>query len=143
MTDMIPSFHEMSMIFHGNRLTLLEMDFKAWLFGLMEARGLTQEALGQQIGVRHATVGQWLRGKHPPAPGNLRGLAAFAGVDPIWLFRLVGYLPEHGQNAAPVWTPQVHEIAQLAERMNESDLLELVDIARLKAAKRERRNQTP
>lgn len=57
------------------------MDFAQKLLQLMAHRRITQEALGDALGVSHVAVGKWLRGAKPRAVMGQR-LATFFGVPP-------------------------------------------------------------
>ena len=59
----------------------------------MEQRDLTQEALAGMIGVSHVAISKWQRSLNLPEPRQLRNLADVAGLNPIELFQLCGYLP--------------------------------------------------
>ena len=68
-------------------------NFAIWLNDFMEQRDLTQEALAGMIGVSHVAISKWQRSLNLPEPKQLRNLAEVAGLNPIELFQLCGYLP--------------------------------------------------
>jgi putative transcriptional regulator len=55
--------------------------------GLRQKRGLTQEQLGELVGVDKAQVSNWETGKRFPSAGNLAALATAFNVDIADLFR--------------------------------------------------------
>lgn len=65
-----------------------------------EARGLTQDALGSQIGVTKGTISRWEAGKRRMDTDDLVNCAKALGVEPLALFR----------------SPADHEGAQVIER---------------------------
>lgn len=73
-------------------------EFSEWLNRYMEAEGLTQQAVGDAVGVAHVTVGKWQKGTHHPSPLLLRRLAEMAGLPPLSLFVMLGYLPADSKN---------------------------------------------
>ena len=68
-------------------------NFAIWLNDFMEQRDITQEALAGMIGVSHVAISKWQRSLNLPEPRQLRNLADVAGLNPIELFQLCGYLP--------------------------------------------------
>lgn len=59
-----------------------------------EERGLGQEELAAQLGVRQQTISRWEKGLALPRPARLLQLADALGLDVEQLQRLAGYLPE-------------------------------------------------
>lgn len=51
-----------------------------FIAALRKARGLTQEALGEQLGVTNKTVSRWETGAYMPDVGKLQDLAAILGL---------------------------------------------------------------
>lgn len=109
------------MTFRENNLKMLGMAqsaFAQWLNETMEALGLTQEGLGNKVDVSHVTVSKWQRGRHLPDPKQLRRLAIAAGVDDVWLFRLVGYIaPEEPDGGKGSSRKPANDTEQLAARI--------------------------
>jgi transcriptional regulator with XRE-family HTH domain len=68
-------------------------NFAIWLNDFMDQRDLTQEALAQKLGISHVAISKWQRSLNLPEPRQLRNLAEVAGLNPIDLFQLCGYLP--------------------------------------------------
>lgn len=93
----------------------------------METGSWTQESIGKKIGVSQVTVGQWLRGKDRPRPDALRELARVTGTNPIWLFRLVGYLPEEEPVDDAAVRPKVAAILRELETLPDEVIDLLVD----------------
>jgi len=54
---------------------------RLWLTKLREARGLTQSALGQQLGVHRVAVTQWESGTYSPSRENAYALARVLGPE--------------------------------------------------------------
>ena len=67
--------------------------FALWLIDFMAEREVTQETLGKLIGVSHVAVSKWQRSLNLPEPKQLRHLAEAAGLNPVELLQLCGYLP--------------------------------------------------
>ena len=67
--------------------------FAKWLKAFMEKQGLTQQVLGEKVGVSHVAISKWQRGLNLPEPRPLRNLSEIAGTHPVVLFQLCGYLP--------------------------------------------------
>lgn len=59
---------------------------------LQDQEGLTQEALGERMGVTQGTIGHWLNGRRTPKTlETYEALAKALGVHPAWL--LYGFDP--------------------------------------------------
>jgi transcriptional regulator with XRE-family HTH domain len=52
---------------------------------LMEAKGLTQSSVARLLGLRRATVHQWVHDTSQPTPANLVMLAELLGTDVHYL----------------------------------------------------------
>lgn len=92
---------------------------------LREARGLTQDELGDLVGVREKTISRWENGKHQAVLGNARALAAALGVD---VQDITGHLPaplglgaseDQVELMAIEFRGHVHEILTGLNRQNE------------------------
>lgn len=129
-----------SQVVCGTILCVAE-NFRDWLVGIIRERDLTYEQLGNEIGVSHGAIGGWVRGKYLPDPTSLKRLAEVAGVDPIWLFRLVGYLP--GETDAGSLTPEQRIWLSLLDDLDEFDREELLAMARVRAKWRGRQREQP
>lgn len=104
------------------------MNFITWLSETMEAKHWTQQGLGSLIGVSQVTVGQWLRGRNNPDPAQLSKLAEVSGVDTIWLFQLVGYIPKgEGASGSPAMRPKVIAVLRELETLPDEILDLLAD----------------
>lgn len=55
--------------------------------------GLTQKALGDDVGVSQNTISSWEAGELPAQPELVFALERALGMSPGWLSRLLGYLP--------------------------------------------------
>ena len=51
-----------------------------FIAAMRKARGLTQEVLGEKLGVTNKTVSRWETGAYMPDVGKLQDLAALLGV---------------------------------------------------------------
>ncbi len=103
------------------------MSFSDFLRRQLKENNWTYTQLGELIGVTHGAVGTWVRGTSLPDPRSLRALAELTNIDPIELFRMVGYLPPaevtgKGREARPV-------LGRLMRKLDPLDdtLLELID----------------
>ncbi|RWT41908.1 LexA family protein [Aeromonas caviae] len=52
---------------------------------LRKEHGLTQQKLGELVGVKKSSISQWESGEHAPSGDNLVALARVFGVSPHWL----------------------------------------------------------
>lgn len=85
------------------------MDFAQKLLQLMALRRITQEALGDALGVSHVAVGKWLRGAKPrPIMGQR--IATFFGVPPDSLLNDDCGLPDEVTSA--LFSPAKQEIGE-------------------------------
>ena len=102
--------------------------FRKWLNDYMQENNLTQESLGEKIGVAHPTVHSWLVGKHPPMPDSLRRLAEVSGADVLELFQMVEYLPTPIPGAGiQELRPKVRRIVALLDGMDDI-MLDLISV---------------
>jgi len=109
-------------------------NFKVWLLYEIERRGWSYETLARKIGVTHSSVSQWVNGKYPPKPGQLRKLSEVLEVDEIYLFQMVGYLSyaEGGQEEGVTPAhPLIREIMRELPGLDEDGLRLLRDSIRL------------
>lgn len=65
----------------------LNYTFSQNLARLMELNGLTNEKLGEELGLGRITIEQWLAGKKLPNAGSLQKIQDYFGVDATQLFR--------------------------------------------------------
>lgn len=77
-----------------------------------EAKGLTQEALADAVGVSRPAVTQWEDGTSTPRNKKLPSIAAALDVDPLWLSHGEGLggarpMPVKGEVAAGIWKEAV------------------------------------
>jgi transcriptional regulator with XRE-family HTH domain len=93
-------------------------DFGTRLREAIDAAGLTQLQLAQQIGVQPNLVSSWVRGKSLPSVPNLAKLVSALRADAGWL--LLGDTPKRDRH-----DPVARKVRQLG-----CDLIELVEIAR-------------
>ena len=106
--------------------------FALWLIDFMEERELTQESLGQVIGVSHVAVSKWQRGLNMPEPKQLRHLAKAAGVNPVELLQLCGYLPfKLAKPLKPSQRTQMLYVLHLLEDMDDATLDLVADQVRV------------
>lgn len=106
---------------------LAHMKFDEWLKEQLRARDWTYQALGRLVGVAHTTIGQWAKGNNKPDPSQLRELARVTDTNPIWLFRLVGYLPEEEPVDDAAVRPKVAAILRELETLPDEVIDLLVD----------------
>ena len=101
-------------------------NFAIWLNDFMEQKDLTQEALAGLIGVSHVAISKWQRSLNLPEPRQLRNLAEVAGLNPIELFQLCGYLPfQLPKQPKRTIRPKVLAILKQLEDLDDS-MLDLV-----------------
>jgi transcriptional regulator with XRE-family HTH domain len=55
-----------------------------------EQRNLTQEALGELLGVKAATISRWEQGKRSPRSDDLRRISQITGIEPAQMLVLNG-----------------------------------------------------
>jgi len=84
----------------------------------IDAAGLTQLQLAQQIGVRPTLVSSWVRGRSLPSVPNLARLVPALRADAGWL--LLGDTPKRDRD----------ELVARRVRQLGGDLIELVEMAR-------------
>ncbi len=108
--------------------------FAKWLTAFMEEQELTQQVLGKKIGVSHVAISKWQRGLNLPEPRHVRNLSEIAGIHPLVLFQLCGYLPfKLPKLLKPTPRPQMLYVLTLLEDLDDA-ALELV-AAQVKAVK--------
>ena len=91
-----------------------------------EERGLGQEELAAQLGVRQQTVSRWEKGLALPRPARVVQLASALGLDGEHLQRLAGYLPERERSdAAEPWL----EVYGRMPELTRTELMLLLDRA--------------
>ncbi len=91
-----------------------------------EERGLGQEELAAQLGVRQQTISRWEKGLALPRPRRVRQLAELLDLDVERLQHLAGYLPERERSAANgPW----HELYERMPELTHGELMLLIDRA--------------
>lgn len=73
--------------FHGSAhaMRAMEETMGSRIAALMQAKGLSQSEVGRLLGVRRATVHQWVHDISQPTPVNLVMLAELLGTDVHYL----------------------------------------------------------
>lgn len=91
-----------------------------------EERGLGQEELALQLGVRQQSVSRWEKGLALPRPARVLQLAEALDLDVEKLQRLAGYLPERERSeAAGPW----FEVYERMPELSRTELMLLIDRA--------------
>jgi transcriptional regulator with XRE-family HTH domain len=112
-------------------------EFQNWLRNDIDASGLTYGDYGELVGVKHPTVSGWVNGKHLPEAPKLRRLAEVRGQDPVTMFRMVGYLPNDGDEK-PL-DPERAWIIRQVLTLEPEDVHVLADVVRSLGKRRRRR----
>ncbi|MEW5873415.1 MAG: hypothetical protein AB1894_29410 [Chloroflexota bacterium] len=108
-------------------------DFLAWLDGELALRGWNDFQLSQQAGVSHSMLSRARRGALPGWDG-CEAIASALDVPAELVFRLAGLLPE-----LPDEDGGFEQWRYLLVQLSEEDRQELLQIARLKLERQERR----
>ncbi len=91
-----------------------------------EERGLGQEQLAGELGVRQQTVSRWEKGLALPRPARVLTLAKVLDIEPAHLHRLAGYLPRAEQSEVnETW----HDVYARMPELSRTELLLLIDRA--------------
>lgn len=91
---------------------MAESRFSQWLDRERQRAHLNYSGLASQINVGPNTARAWCIGESEPSPENVQALARVFRVDVLYLFEVLGWLPESSSE----WTPdQRRVIAKLAQ----------------------------
>ncbi len=85
--------------------------FAAFLADIMRRRKCRPSQLAAEIGVNHATVSRWLRGREVPNISSCRKLAEYCGVPLEKVLAVVGHLPMAAEGGPSNW-PEFREYAK-------------------------------
>lgn len=85
--------------------------FIAFLNDLMRRRNRLPSQLAKDLGLSHATVLGWIKGKCKPDNNSCRLLAEYSGIPLEEILRAAGYLPDVERKMASEW-PEFREYAR-------------------------------
>lgn len=107
-------------------------EFSSWLQDEMNSRGWSNAELARQAGVTRGAIGNILRGDRKTGPELCAAIARALDLPPETVFRKAGLLPPTTKKPA-----QINELDHLAYMMDDDDLQELIDYAKMRLKKRE------
>lgn len=81
-------------------------EFRAALSAAMKSRGLSQQALADEVDVTQGAVHLWLAGKSVPTPERVFAVERALGLAPGRLSARLGYVPAAAVSAPSVGTPE-------------------------------------
>lgn len=87
-------------------------EFGRWLDRQMDRLDLNITGLARLVGVSHASVSDWRRGKNAPTEENVRSLAQALHVTPLEVYAAMGLIPSSGD-----LPEDVQQIAEVARRL--------------------------
>lgn len=120
-------------------------NFSTWLNNEMVRKDITQQAIADMLGVSNSSVSNWQNAKNLPDAMTLKRIAAVFGVDAVWLFRLVGYLPEAGSVANGMVDETAlerNELLSLFKKLPEHEQDDILDFLRIKARRSQKKDDT-
>ncbi len=105
-------------------------EFTAWLEVEMKKRNWGVRETARNVGVSHPTISEIFTLGRLPSLETCKALAKALGVPVVSLLYLSGQL-----EPPPDWSPALDELTQLFTQLEQRDQEELIEIARLKAAR--------
>jgi transcriptional regulator with XRE-family HTH domain len=109
--------------------------FSMWLLAEMSKLGISQSELARRAGVTRSAINGVVTGARGPGPDLCNAIARALNIPPEQVFQAAGLLPP-----AIEQNSKVDELAHLAQSLGDDDLDDLIELARIRAKKREVKN---
>lgn len=110
------------------------MDFSDWLISQMNRQGWSQSDLARASGLNRQSISDYVNKRRTNPDANaLNSIARALKLPPEEVYRAAGLLP--GQ---PKSNPSVEEILHIARQLPQTDLDDLIALARTKLERHER-----
>ncbi len=115
---------------YGKMYSNMDKMFSEWLLAELQKREWSQADLARAAQLERGTIGNVLRNVRRPGPDVCLAIARALNLSPESIFRKANLLP-----AKPEATEGSDELLHLYQQLNQADRNELIEIARLKAAR--------
>lgn len=108
-------------------------EFTKWLLEELDQRGWSQAELARRSRITPTQISRILSGSRNPGTEALTAIAGALNVPPATLFQLAGVLPTESGSS-----PDLDEWMHLYKNLPAEDREELIQLARMKAARRKK-----
>ena len=112
-------------------LVMDKMSFSGWLSSQMKERDWSQSDLSRASGISRSIISKMVNGDTKPVPETLESLARGLRLPTETVYRAAGLLPPVAERRA-----KLEELALVAGDLDDDEIEDLIDIAKMRAKKR-------